>query len=191
MTVNADFFTGPHFGGFRDEMDHVLLLDMAIHSFDQGRMLMQADPLSVYCHEWNPENSWYKHGASAQCIFEMSDGIVFNYRGSWCAEGLNTSWHCDWRIVCEKGTVTWDGDSEIKAEIISKPEGWIYEHEELEVPVDDIPYKKHKGVIMEFVDAIQNGKEPQTICTDNIKSLAMVISAIESAEKESKVTIAI
>ena len=28
-SVHADFFLAPHFGGFREEMDHVLLLDMA------------------------------------------------------------------------------------------------------------------------------------------------------------------
>jgi predicted dehydrogenase len=29
--VHVDFFVGAHFGGFREEMGHVLLLDMAIH----------------------------------------------------------------------------------------------------------------------------------------------------------------
>ena len=91
-TVNCDFYIGAHFGGFRDHMQHVLLLDMAIHTFDQARMLTGADPVSVYCREWNPAGSWYDHDASAIAIFEMSDGLVFTYRGSWCAEGLNTSW---------------------------------------------------------------------------------------------------
>ena len=34
-TVNCDFYLGAHFGGFRDHMAHVLLLDMAIHTFEQ------------------------------------------------------------------------------------------------------------------------------------------------------------
>lgn len=33
-TVLCDFYLGAHFGGFRAEMDHVLLNDMAIHHFD-------------------------------------------------------------------------------------------------------------------------------------------------------------
>ncbi|MBT4504188.1 MAG: hypothetical protein HOC74_41040 [Gemmatimonadetes bacterium] len=41
----------------------------------------------------------------------------------------------------------------------------------------------HAGLIREFVDCVQKGKQPETICTDNIKSLAMVFGAIESAEK--------
>ena len=52
------------------------------------RLLTAADPVSVYCHEWNPAGSWYDHDASAVAFFEMSDGLVYTYRGSWCAEGL-------------------------------------------------------------------------------------------------------
>ena len=37
--------------------------------------------------------------------------------------------------------------------------------------------------IRDFVDCVREGRTPETICTDNIKSLAMVFSAIESAEK--------
>ena len=59
-TVNCDFYIGAHFGGFRDRMEHVLLLDMAIHTFDQARLITGADPVSVYCQEWNPAGSWVR-----------------------------------------------------------------------------------------------------------------------------------
>src|SRR5581483_10997567 len=98
-SIHADFFLGPHFGGFRDAMESPLIVDMAIHTFDQARFITGADPASVYCHEFNPPGSWYEGNASAICIFEMSDGSVFSYRGSWCAEGLNTSWESDWRVT--------------------------------------------------------------------------------------------
>ena len=91
-TVNSDFYLGVHFGGFRDHMAHVLLSDMAIHTFDAARYLSGSEPCSVYCHEWNPAGSWYDRDASAVAIFEMSEGLVYTYRGSWCSEGLNTSW---------------------------------------------------------------------------------------------------
>src|SRR5690242_15659385 len=56
-TVNSDFYIGAHFEGFRQHMRHVLLLDMAIHTFDAARLLTGADPVSVYCKEWNPVGS--------------------------------------------------------------------------------------------------------------------------------------
>ena len=41
-------------------MESPLLLDMAIHTFDQARFITGADALSVYCHEFNPAGSWYR-----------------------------------------------------------------------------------------------------------------------------------
>ena len=40
-SIHADFFIAPHFGGFREEMAHVLLLDMAIHTFDAARYMVE------------------------------------------------------------------------------------------------------------------------------------------------------
>ena len=34
----------------------------------------------------------------------------------------------------------------------------------------------------EFLDCLASGDTPQTHCSDNIKSLAMVLGAVESAE---------
>lgn len=189
-TLNADFYLAPHFGGFRDEMEHVLLLDMAIHSFDQARYIADADPLSVYCHEWNPAGSWYVHGASAMCIFEMTNGIIFNYRGSWCAEGLQTAWACDWRAIGQQGTARWDGEDDLQVAAVVGNEGFFRETERLDPPVTPpLQYGSHAGVINEFVEALKCGRQPQTVCTDNIKSLAMVHAAIESAASGRKVMI--
>ncbi len=66
--IHCDFFIGPHFGGFREAMDNVLLLDMAIHTFDAARFVSGRQPLSVYCVETNPSGSWYAHGASANAF---------------------------------------------------------------------------------------------------------------------------
>jgi predicted dehydrogenase len=46
-------------------------------------------------------------------------------------------------------------------------------------------------VIRDFVDSIREGREPKTVCTDNIKSLAMVFAAIESAESSAVVPVKI
>ena len=190
-TVNSDFYIGAHFGGFRDHMKHVLLVDMAIHTFDMARLLTGATAHAVYCHEWNPTGSWYDHDASAIATFEMSDGLVYSYRGSWCAEGLNTTWECTWRIIGEKGTVTWDGATGFTAQVVAKRGGFFSEWENIDVLVYDNPDKTggHSGVIREFVRCVQTGETPETICTDNIKSLAMVFGAVESAESKARIII--
>ena len=186
----CDFFIGAHFGGFREEMDHVLLLDMAIHHFDAARFLLGgAEARGVICHDWNPPGSWYRHGAAATATFEMADGSAFGYRGSWCAEGVPTSWQGSWRVVGERGSVLWDGESVFAAEVAASNEGFLRSRQTVEVPAGDFSAqgRGHASVISEFVAAVQRGTIPETVCTDNIKSLAMVFGAIESAERGQRV----
>lgn len=190
--LHADFFLGAHFSGFRTQMDHVLLLDMAIHSFDEARFLSGCDPVAVTAFDWNPKGSWYRHGANAVAIFEMTNGLVFSYRGSWCAEGLNTSWECAWRATAEKGTVTWDGFREVTGEFVADDEGFIRKTHSIELgDAEHIEHHSHAGVIREFLDSLETGTTPQTHCTDNIKSVAMVLAAIRSAEKGKRIEISV
>lgn len=190
-TVNADFYIGAHFGGFRDVMPHVLLLDMAIHTFDAARLIADADPLAVYCHEWNPAGSWYARDASAVAIFEMTGDVVFTYRGSWCAEGLRTMWESDWRIVGTRGSVRWDGADGFQVEVIEESGGFFSTMLGVELPpvAADAKVGGHSGAIRDFVNCVRYGATPETIASDNIKSLAMVFGAIESAEKRKRIEI--
>jgi predicted dehydrogenase len=194
-TINADFYVGAHFGGFREQMAHILLKDMAIHTFDASRFLTSQNPKGVYAMEWNPEGSWYSRDASAAAIFEMTGNVIFNYRGSWCSEGQRTPWESEWRIIGTKGSIRWDGNTNITCEIVGdEPEeqAFFREQHNVEVPVyDDINKRPegHAAVIHAFVEALRTNTQPETVCTDNIKSLAMVYGAVESAEKGEKVKV--
>src|ERR1700722_13106398 len=115
-TVHVDFFVAPHFGGFREVMPHVLLADMAIHAFDAARFITGLNAQAVFCEEWIPKSSWYASGPSAIAVFRMAEEVRFSYRASWCADGFRTPWDAVWRIIGTKGTLTWDGENEVKAE---------------------------------------------------------------------------
>ena len=180
-TLNADFYLGAHFGGFRRRMEHVLLLDMAIHTFDEARLISGENPVAVYCHEWNPEGSWYDHDASAVAVFEMTNGVVFTYRGSWCSEGFNTTWDADWRAIGSKGSALWDGAEDLRAEACHKPKGLRAQMREVPVPARKMPHQAHAALIREFLRCVRTGAVPETTCEDNIKSLAMVHAAVKSA----------
>lgn len=188
-TVYCDYFMAPRFGGFRDRMQHPLLLDMAIHTFDQARFLIKQDPLKALAHEWNPPGSWYDGNASACAIFEMTGGVVYDYRGSWVAEGLNTSWESAWRIAGESGSVTWDGGELFRAQAVAEKTGFVYKTKDIAVPFDRaaLTYTNHAGCIDEFIRCVLAGGTPQTVCTDNIKSLAMVHGAVAAANEGRRV----
>jgi len=79
--------SGPHFGGFREEMEHVLLLDMAIHTFDAMRCMTGLGPgrlLSRWTHKLVVSAGFF--GAP---LFDLEGGAVFTYRGS----GARRGWH--------------------------------------------------------------------------------------------------
>jgi predicted dehydrogenase len=187
-TVNIDFYVGAHFGGFRDRMKHVLLLDMAIHTFDQARFITGADPVAVaYAKEWNPAGSWYDHDASAIAIYEMANGLMVTYRGSWCAEGLRTSWESEWRLIGTQGTAKWDGADNVVGvaiEQVRQAGGFFSEVAQTDLPSLEVEGKTggHASLIADFVQCVRTGQLPQTHGEDNIKSLAMVFGAIECAE---------
>ena len=191
-SLNCDFFIGAHFGGFRDEMENVLLLDMAIHTLDAARFMSGKTPQAVYCLETNPPGSWYRHGAAANAIFEFSDNVVFNYRGSWAAEGANTSWESAWRVVGTKGTLLWDGAESFEAKVVGSTDGFLRDVTPIAVPepADIAQTHGHASVIAEFLDAIATGRPPETASSDNIHSLAMVLAAIESGRTGQRVLIA-
>lgn len=179
--ITTEFFKAPHFGGFREEMDHVLLVDMAIHPFDAVRHVTGQEPVSVYCEEFNPAWSWYKADAAATAIFEFAGGLRYVYSGSWCADGKETSWNGQWRVNGARGTALWDGDHAPTAE---GPDGAA-----LEIPAAAGGPEQIAGSLAEFVAAVRSGVVPDGEIHSNIHSLAMVEAAVQSAESGQRVRI--
>ena len=188
-TVNCDFYIGAHFGGFRDEMPSPLILDMAIHHFDLARYMSGQDPVAVYAREFNPAGSWYRGDAAASCIFEMTNGVIFTYRGSWCAEGCHTSWNGDWRLIGDKGTLLLEKDQAPAGEVVSGDSGFHRPKKPLKPVAAKVARTAMHGGLCEMLAYLRKGTVPQTQCQDNIKSLAMVFAAIESSKKGKRVPV--
>jgi predicted dehydrogenase len=188
-TINSDHYMANRFEDFREQMRHPLLLDMAIHTFDAARCITGAEPVSVYCREWNPQGSWYAEGASAVALFEMTGNVIYTYRGSWCAEGVPTSPDCAWRLVGTVGSATWDSFETIAAQVVHESGGLRTTGrlqstcQALSIP-SDVPTAKtggHAAIMREFARCVWTGEVPETNAADNIRSLAMAFGAIESA----------
>lgn len=179
--VTTEFFKAPHFGGFRDEMAHPLLVDMAIHAFDVSRYLLDADPVSVDCRTFNPRWSWYRGDAAATAMFEFEGGTRYTFTGSWCSPGLETSWNGSWRVSGALGTATWDGEGHPEVELVGadapQQAGEVTTRSEIAGALDD------------FVDALRTGRRPAGDVHSNVYSLAMVEAAVLSAESERTVVL--
>jgi predicted dehydrogenase len=175
-TLTTEFFRAPRFGGFREEMAHPLLVDMAIHAFDSARFLLGSEPVSAYCETHNPPWSWYAGDAAATAVFAMEGGARYTYTGSWCSPGAQTSWNGVWRLSGEKGSAHWDGDHDpvldAEAEAASRPTA---------------PYSGIEGALLVFTDALRTGVPPMGEVHENVLSLAMVEAAVRSAETGQRV----
>lgn len=175
--ITTEFFRAPRFGGFREQMEHPLLVDMAIHAFDTARHLLGTDPVSAYCEAYNPPWSWYAGAASASAVFAMEGGARYTYTGSWCAPGAETSWNGSWRVSGERGTARWDGDGEPVVDV------------EAPTPRPVSPHSGIAGALEVFCQALRTGVVPMGEVHENVMSLAMVEAAVESARSGERVLV--
>jgi predicted dehydrogenase len=193
-SINIDYFQGLEFKDtFRYSFDHPLLLDMAIHHFDLVRMITDQKAKDVFAQEYNPETSKFKNGSGVVLQFGMDKGTVFSYRGAWSSKGFNTSYNGFWRIIGEYGTIIWDGDLAISVE--KQTNGNTLQKKDIKIPkkYSFSPYEVFLYELREnlklFVTSIHEKKYPDCWCGDNIYSLKMVLSAIESSEKHKTINI--
>ena len=72
-----------------------------------------------------------------------------------------------------------------------KTGGFFSKRRDVDVPAFGGRHKveKHASLIREFVHSVKMGSAPETICTDNIKSLAMTLGTVESAELGKRVKV--
>ena len=168
-----------------------LLRDMAIHPFDAVRAVTGLEPVEVQATEWTNPATWLEGAPAAACTWRLENGAVFSYRGSWAAEGLETSYDGVWRVGGTTGTVVWDGERTLTVETVARdgPLGAPTRHRREEVlpPPPDIG---HAACLHEMLDALAHRRQPATVATDNLVSLAMVYASLRSARERRTITLA-
>ena len=68
-----------------------------------------------------------------------------------------------------------------------KQDKFIYDVERVETSYSWDGREGHEGCLDEMFNALLQERKPETDCRDNIKSMAMVFGALESAKKGRKV----
>jgi predicted dehydrogenase len=121
--------------------------------------------------------------------FEMSGGLRYTYRGSWTSGGFQTPWEADWRAIGPSGTILWDGESPPNAELVDHAGTSRSRKRHVSATVEEDLYTGLDGSIRDFLRALDSGTPPLGECHDNIKSLAMVFGAIESASTGQRIMI--
>ena len=164
---------------------HPLLVDMAIHHFDLLRYVLGQEPRQVMCTTWNPAWSNFVEPPAAALIITFDGGTVVSYRGSWISQGPTTNWSGEWRMDCADGQIAWTGRGELPDKGHVRPSGQRLRA----VKLPAMELLDRAGSLQAFVQAVESGEAPESSGRDNLKTLALMFAAIESATNGSPVTL--
>ena len=187
VMTSAFFSLFTEMEGFRRTQDHPLLRDMGIHAFDTARYVLDADPVAVTARGTRPEWSVYHHDATVSATFEMSDGSLFAYHGTWNARGLPTWWNSEWRIGAQHGSATWDGTG---APVVGTEDEEETARLQAAIDAETAPEPDQIAAsLVECVSALREGRTPMCEIHENVLSFAMVEAAVAAVERGERVEI--
>jgi predicted dehydrogenase len=169
-------------GTFRESMPHPLLLDMAVHHFDLIRFVTGLEPRSVAARTWNPPWSQFEGDASAVCVFAMESGAQVVYEASWHPRAQFTDWNCRWLLECEGGYMVVDRDRVTVREAADPHQVPAPGDGAVDVPLARLPLEDQAAVAAAFIRAVRAGEPAPTTAADNLRSLEMVLGAVEAAD---------
>jgi predicted dehydrogenase len=167
-------------GSFREHMEQPLILDMAVHSFDLIRFVTGLEMADVWARTWNPPWSQFEGDASALALFTMDSGAHIAYSGTWHPRGQFTDWNCRWLIECSHGYLTLDRDvvKVYRGEDVHHPGTAADEHV---VPLVELERTDQAAVLVDVWKAIQEDRPAPTSAADNLRTVEMVLRAVEAA----------
>jgi predicted dehydrogenase len=156
----------------------MLINDMMVHHFDLIRSVLGEDPASVQAITWNQPWGWHAGDACHVIVFKFESGLVATHTCIGCEMGEDTTYNGDWHIAGPNGSLDWKDDKtfySLKHRTEEKINHQPVDH--LDTPAGDV------AMVDEFFAAIRENREPECSAQDNLKSLAMVFGAIQSAKE--------
>jgi predicted dehydrogenase len=174
----------PTWGKLRYEMADPLLIEGAVHQLDILADLAGAKCETIFAKTWNP--NWGDYSGNSQGIVLMSfeNGVHALYEGANAnAVGLN-GWYNDYiRAECRDATVILD--RRILEYFPYNPAGkWAtaVHGEGKAIPLRQQSKWINTWLIEKFVRWLQGDEVMETNVEDNLQSVALIFSAIESSK---------
>lgn len=169
-------------GKFRHEIPDALMVEGAVHHLDIMADFAGARCDTLFAQTWNP--AWGEFAGDSQGLVSLrfENGVRGFYEGAKTNAVSLNGWGQEYfRAECQGATLILDHrqierfpyDSEAKAR--SKREG-----EGQAVPLLDRPRWSHGWLVEQFLDWLDGGDPMPTNVDDNLQSVALIFSAIES-----------
>jgi predicted dehydrogenase len=108
--------------------------------------------------------------------------VTVSYRGTWISPGPWTPWAGEWTMDFEGGQVTWTS----RGDDIGIPDRVAIRKTRRQSRSVRLPEMKHvdrAGTLTEFVAALRESRQPETSGRDNLRTMAMVVAAVDSANR--------
>ena len=178
----VEYFVGHAFpaGDWRNEYGYPLLIENATHHFDLVRYVTGTNAERVSCTVCASRRTPHWSAPSVSASFTMSDGLHFQFAGSWAYDEFATPWEGVWRLHGSRGSLSWANDRiEVRSGSGSR--------------IEHVPSRPSDSTLAatleEFTAALDEARPPETAIEDNMQTVAMVYGAIRSAEHGAAVSV--
>nr|WP_282594755.1 Gfo/Idh/MocA family oxidoreductase [Halomarina salina] len=169
-----------------DEEHHPMLVEGAIHHLDLLADLVDDRVRTVFCNAWNPEHSEFAGAPNATVHLVTEGGTSVTYEGLNTVAATFNGWGAEHvRVDCVDATLALDGH-ELRAFPYDRDAegftGGTRFEEGTPIPLDERAKWGNAWLVEQFADWCSGGDAMETNARDNLRSMATVFAAIESAE---------
>lgn len=157
---------------YQAQMQHPMMLEMAIHHLDLARAMGRAEAVAGRAVEWNAAGGPYLAGGAVEALYTMrGEGgtFPFLYSGSLIGKAPRTPWAGLWRFEFDEATLVADTIEGVYGLFVATAGG-----HELLAPFDD-GVSTLADSFDHFHACITEGREPQTSGRDNLGTLRMAL----------------
>jgi predicted dehydrogenase len=170
-------------GKFRHEIADPLMVEGAVHHLDILADMAGAPCDTIYAQTWKPD--WGEYAGDAQGLVTMhfANGTRALYEGAKTnAVGLNC-WGEEYiRAECERATLILNSRQLEKLEYDpGRTPPARQEGQGEKVPLVERPRWAHLWLVEQFIQWLDGGERMSTNVEDNLQSVALIFSAIESS----------
>ncbi len=172
-------------GGQRHLMDHPLLTEDGVQSFDLFRAIAESEVKTVRAVSWNPAWGDFRGDSTAIVTLEMENGVHCVYEGAAANACTLNGWGNEYvRVECEYGTLELDHRKlrVLRGEAMEEPRV-------AELPLADQPLWGDAWITEQFCDYVNDRIKPDNRLKESFKSIATTFAAIESAKTDKPIDV--
>ncbi len=169
-----------------DEAYYPMLVEGAVHHLDLLADLAGDRVRTVFCNSWNPTHSEFAGDPNATVQLVMENGTSVSYEGLNTVAATFNGWGDEHvRADCVDGTLMLDG-GELRAFPYEREEEDFVGNARFEdgdpVALDEREKWGNAWLVEQFADWCEGGDPMETSARDNLRTMAVVFAAVESAE---------